>query len=345
MLRANLQLTQGAFELAADLELSGGWLGVFGPSGSGKSTLLACLSGLLKPQGGELWLDDRCLFHAARRIFVPPERRGIGHVFQDPALFPHLSVEQNLRYGARGEVGEIAELLDLGPLLARRPDTLSGGEQKRVALGRALLSQPKMLLLDEPLANLDEPRKQKVLPYLLRLRRLKLPMVYVSHSLAEVAALSDRVLGLEEGRVRALGSPSEVLPEQPAARAEGLENLLEVEVRGHEPERGITRAAWGDLLLALPCAPERPPGEVYRVACRGCDLTLAPTATSASARNHLPGVVRALVPWPDRTVVRLDVDGRTLVADLTAEAVSELALAPGRAVDVQLKATSIRWLP
>ncbi|MEW6277246.1 MAG: molybdenum ABC transporter ATP-binding protein [Candidatus Eremiobacterota bacterium] len=351
MFRASVTVRRETFELRADLEFASGWVGVFGPSGSGKSTLLDCFSGLLRPCSGELWLGDRCLYSNGSRVWVPPEGRGIAHVFQEAALFPHLSVERNLRYGAPRACSQwdrVVALLDLGGLLARRPATLSGGEQRRVALGRALLSEPRMLLLDEPLANLDEQRRQRVLPYLLRLRGLGLPLVYVSHSLSEVAGLADRVVLLEDGRVVGQGAPAELLPATPAARAEGLDNLFELQVLSHETSHGITRARWGHRTLAMPLDPERAVGETFRAACRGCDLTLRPVggdSAPSSARNSLAARVASVEARPDRTAVSLEVDGRRLVSDVTAEAVEELGLSPGCEVVVSIKSTSLRWLP
>ena len=211
MLSFDLRLARGGFELRARAQLHGGAIGVCGPSGSGKSTLLALLAGLLRPNYGLLRLDDEVLVDTERRIFVPAWRRHIGLVFQDGQLFPHLNVRRNLLYGhdrlAAGErhftLDTVLELLEIGPLLERRPALLSGGERQRVALGRALLYSPRLLLLDEPLSSLDDRLKQQILPFLKRVRdETRIPMLYVSHSRAEVDYLADRVLAMANGELQ-----------------------------------------------------------------------------------------------------------------------------------------------
>ncbi|WP_225028829.1 molybdenum ABC transporter ATP-binding protein, partial [Xinfangfangia pollutisoli] len=205
---------------------------LFGPSGSGKTTVVNAVAGLMRPERGRVVLDGRVLTDSAAGTHVPPHRRRIGYVFQDARLFPHLTVRQNLLYGRffapKGEgptLPRIADLLGLEPLLARRPGALSGGEKSRVALGRAILSRPDLLIMDEPLAALDEARKAEILPYLERLRDLlHLPILYVSHSAAEVARLATTVVLLQAGRVTAAGPAAEVFadpalaPGQPAYR-------------------------------------------------------------------------------------------------------------------------------
>ena len=206
----------GALALAAQFKTGGGVTAMFGPSGAGKTSLVNMIAGLLKPDRGSILLDDTVLFDAAKAIDVPPHRRRIGYVFQEGRLFPHLSVRQNLDYGRRmrgypregDEMERIAALLGIGHLLQRRPRLLSGGERQRVAIGRALLMRPRLLLLDEPLASLDAGHKGEILPYLVRLRdEAKIPMVYVSHIAAEVRQIATHVVRLEDGRVAATGGP------------------------------------------------------------------------------------------------------------------------------------------
>jgi len=196
------------------VEATGGVTALFGPSGAGKTTLVNTIAGLIAPDRGSIALDDTVLFDAAAGIDVPPHRRRIGYVFQEGRLFPHLSVRQNLDYGRRmsrhprdsAAFARIAQLLDIGPLLDRRPRTLSGGERQRVAIGRALLIRPRLLLLDEPLASLDAARKHEILPYLVRLRdEAHVPMVYVSHTAAELRQIATNVVRLDAGRVVASG--------------------------------------------------------------------------------------------------------------------------------------------
>jgi molybdate transport system ATP-binding protein len=199
----------GALQIAVRFEAAGGATALFGPSGAGKTSVVNMIAGLLTPDAGSIVLDDTVLFDAKAGIDLPPYRRRIGYVFQEGRLFPHLSVRQNLDYGRRmrrlpfdaGEFQRIAALLDIGHLLDRRPRMLSGGERQRVAFGRALLMHPKLLLLDEPLASLDEARKREILPYLVRLRdETRVPMVYVTHAAAEIRRIATTVVRFEAGR-------------------------------------------------------------------------------------------------------------------------------------------------
>lgn len=212
--------TLGEFSLEAGFTSEGGVTALFGRSGSGKTSLVRVIAGLSKPDQGRLMIDGDVLLDTENRIFTPKHRRRFGYVFQEGRLFPHLSVRQNLNYGrwfagkgARGEdFDRIVDLLGIGALLDRRPGKLSGGEKQRVAIGRALLAAPRLLLMDEPLAALDDQRKAEILPYLERLRdETATPIVYVSHSVAEVARLADKVVMMKDGRVEAVGTPSEVL--------------------------------------------------------------------------------------------------------------------------------------
>ena len=212
MLAVDVEKRLGSFALAARFKAAHGVTGLFGPSGAGKTTIVNMIAGLLAPDRGSIALDDTVLFDAAAGINLPPHRRRIGYVFQEGRLFPHLSVRQNLDYGRRmsglsrnpNELARIAQLLDIGHLLGRRPRALSGGERQRIAIGRALLMRPRLLLLDEPLASLDVARKLEILPYLVRLRdEAHIPMVYVSHNAAELRQIATNVVRLEAGRVTA----------------------------------------------------------------------------------------------------------------------------------------------
>lgn len=209
MLELDVQWRRGEFSLQVKAKSESRVTGVCGPSGAGKSTLLALVAGLQRPDAGRMVLDGNTLVDTQKKIFLPPERRHIGLVFQDAQLFPHLSVESNLLYGFQRlraadrhfMLPEIVDLLEIGHLLKRRPRLLSGGERQRVALGRALLFSPRLLLLDEPLSSLDSVRKQQILPFLLRIRdELKMPMLYVSHVQEEVAYLTDKVWHICDGR-------------------------------------------------------------------------------------------------------------------------------------------------
>jgi molybdate transport system ATP-binding protein len=214
VLRVDITKQLGEFSLSAAFESQGRVTGLFGASGAGKTSLINIIAGLLKPDRGIIAVDSETLDDTAAHIHVPPYRRRIGYVFQDLRLFPHLNVRQNLDYGRRmnrladdpAQRKRVTDLLDIGHLLDRRPGKLSGGERQRVALGRALLSRPRLLLLDEPLGSLDEERKVEILPYLVRLRdEAGIPMVYVSHDAAELRQLATQIVMLQRGRVTSFG--------------------------------------------------------------------------------------------------------------------------------------------
>lgn len=207
---ANIEHTAGPFHLAVDLKVGSGLTALVGPSGAGKTTMLNVVAGIVRPDRGVIQLNGRVLTDSSAKIWVPPHRRRIGYVFQEPRLFPHLTVRQNLLYGRWFQrhlpggmaLDEIVELLNLGALLARRPTRLSGGEKQRVALGRVLLSRPELLLLDEPLGSVDQLHRAEILPYLDRVRsEHTLPAIYVTHTWAEVAGRADHVVELRDGRI------------------------------------------------------------------------------------------------------------------------------------------------
>jgi molybdate transport system ATP-binding protein len=220
MLRVDVSKQLGEFSLQASFASEGRVTGLFGASGAGKTSLINMIAGLLRPDRGSITIDHETLDDTAAGVHVPAHRRRIGYVFQDARLFPHLDVRQNLNYGRQMnrladdpvERTRVTDLLDIGSLLNRRPGQLSGGERQRVALGRALLAQPRLLLLDEPLGSLDEERKVEILPYLVRLRdEAEVPMVYVSHDPGEMRQLATQIVMLRRGRVVAFGG-SDVLP-------------------------------------------------------------------------------------------------------------------------------------
>jgi molybdate transport system ATP-binding protein len=215
----NLRLRQGTFALEIDLEISGQVIGIFGPSGAGKTSLVELMAGLRRPDAGRIALDELVLVDSARRLFLPPEKRGIGYVPQDLALFPHLSVRRNILYGRNAasaqesgiELDAVVRLLEIEPLLDRHVPQLSGGQKQRVSFARALLAHPRLLLLDEPLASLDRDLRLKILPYLRRIREeFQLPMIYVSHAPEEMFALCDQVIVLRAGRCLRISTPDEL---------------------------------------------------------------------------------------------------------------------------------------
>jgi molybdate transport system ATP-binding protein len=213
MLAVDVEKKLGDFSVAATFEAADGVTALFGPSGSGKTSIVSMVAGLVTPDRGRIMCNGTVLFDSARRVCVSPHRRGIGYVFQDGRLFPHMTVAQNLDYGRRmyripADVDErerVVTLLDIARLLDRRPGKLSGGERQRVAIGRALLMRPRLLLLDEPLASLDAARKREIFPYLLRLRDETVPMIYVSHNAAELRRIATTIVRIDDGRVSGVG--------------------------------------------------------------------------------------------------------------------------------------------
>ena len=213
MLAVDVEKKLGTFSVAARFEAADGVTALFGPSGSGKTSIVSMVAGLVKPDRGRIVCNDTVMFDSARGVSAPPHRRGIGYVFQDGRLFPHMTVAQNLDYGRRmyrlpadaEERERVVALLDIARLLDRRPGKLSGGERQRVAIGRALLMRPQLLLLDEPLASLDSARKREIFPYLLRLRDEAVPMIYVSHNAAELRRIATTIVRIDDGRVTGVG--------------------------------------------------------------------------------------------------------------------------------------------
>ena len=343
----------GAFTLDVAIDAPPGVTALFGPSGSGKSTILAILAGLLRPGAGRVEVAGRVLLDTATGIDTPPERRRCGVVFQDARLFPHLSVETNLRYGLRRaqdtETGpgfdEIVDLLGIAPLLPRRPRLLSGGERQRVALGRALLARPRLLLMDEPLAALDTPRRLEILPYLERLRDAAgLPILYVTHALDEVDRLADTLVLIEHGRVLAAGPPEVLaartdLPLLGNRRDAGA--VLPCTVAGHDEARGLTSLLFPGGTLLVPLRPE-PAGARLRLRLRARDVALATEAPRGiSTHNVLAGAVTAIDrAGPHEAIVSLAVGPTIILARLTRDAVARLGFAPGGQAYALVKSTA-----
>ena len=340
------------FTLDAAFEAPAGVTALFGRSGSGKTTVVNAVAGLLRPDSGRIVAEGAVLLDTAARVCVPPHRRRVGYVFQDARLFPHLSVRQNLLYGrwfaAREdgvEFGRIVDLLGLGALLDRRPGALSGGEKSRVALGRAILSNPRLLLMDEPLAALDEARKGEILPYLERLRdELRLPILYVSHALAEVARLATTVVLIDAGRVTAAGPAAEVLADPAVAPALGVRAagaILTATVAAQEDD-GLTRLSTPAGPLWLPRV-SAAPGASLRVRILAQDVMIATVRPEGiSALNVLPATVTALRQGEGPGVlVQLSLAGAPILARITRRSAAALDLAPGREVFAVVKAVSV----
>ena len=341
--------------LDIDGDFGPGITALFGPSGSGKTTTLNCLAGLFRPDRGEIVLHGRDLFRGSTKTFVQPDRRRIGLVFQDGALFPHMNVEGNIRYGwrltpegeRRVDVDHIVELLGLGPLMGRAPGSLSGGERQRVALARALAMSPGLLLLDEPMASLDARLRGVVLSYLRRIHRdLQIPIVYVSHSISEVLALADDALVLSEGRAVASGLPSRVLLDPAVSgivQDDAIENLLDGTVTEPGGDGVSGRIKVGSAEIVTPPT-GREIGATVIAALGAEEIILATERPSGiSARNVLTGAIIELEPAGDRVYATVDIGAPVLVA-LTPGAVEALGLVRGQNAYLVFKTSSITLL-
>jgi molybdate transport system ATP-binding protein len=348
---------QGTFALTANFSAGGGLTALLGRSGSGKTTLINVIAGLIRPDQGRVAIAGDVVFDSAQRIFVAPHKRRLGYVFQDARLFPHLSVRRNLIYGRwfagldaadAKAVDAIADLLGITHLLDRWPTRLSGGERQRVAIGRALLAEPRCLLMDEPLASLDDQRKQEILPYLERLRDERgIPILYVSHSVPEVARLATTIILLSEGRVAAIGAPADLLPRVDLfpllGRAEAG-TVIEATVIAHDEAYGLSvlRSAAG--LWYVPRVDDAIDARL-RLRVRARDVTLSlsqPAADAVSALNCFAAKVTEIGRRDGAIVdVRLDCNGEALVARVTRLSVDRLRLAPGAVVHAMIKSVAL----
>jgi molybdate transport system ATP-binding protein len=326
---------------------------IFGPSGCGKSTILAAVAGLLRPQSGRVALEGRALLDTEAGIVLPPEQRRCAVVFQDARLFPHLSVETNLRYGLRrapaGVEGpgfeEVVELLGIKTLLARRPGKLSGGERQRVALGRALLARPRLLLMDEPLAALDAARRVEVLPFLARLRdAARIPILYVTHALDEVDALADRLVLMQSGRVLAEGSVEELSArtDLPLAARRDAGALVACTIAAHDPVRGLTRLDFDGGNFLVPLRDEAP-DSTARIRLRARDVAVATEPPRGmSTQNVLATTLIAIEPIAasQEAFLQLALGPTTILARVTQDSVTRLALVPGMPLWAVVKAVT-----
>jgi len=348
------RIDRGAFNLDVDLTLPGrGVTALFGHSGSGKTTLLRVLAGLERVPGARVALGDEVWQDDARKVFVPTHERGIGYVFQEASLFPHLSVRANLEFGRkrlkpaerRFDLLAVAELLGIERLLDARPATLSGGERQRAAIARTLLASPRLLLMDEPLAALDMRRKLEILPYLERLHdELALPVVYVSHAADEVARLADHLVVLEEGRVLGSGPLAATLARLDLAAnfQDDAGVMIETTLQAHDDD-GLSHLAFAGGVLLVG---QRNAAVGTRLRCRihARDVSLAlERPRGSSITNILPARVDAVGPsgTPGQVLVRLLVGDTALLARITERSRRELAIAPGCAVWAQVKAVAL----
>jgi molybdate transport system ATP-binding protein len=358
MIRVDVARAYPAFRVETAFEAdSEGITALFGRSGAGKTSLVNMLAGLLRPDRGRIELDGTVLFDSAKGIDLPPERRRLGYVFQESRLFPHMSVRANLTYGmrrtppAQRRIGpdEVVEVLGIGHLLDRRPRQLSGGERQRVALGRALLASPRLLLMDEPLASLDAARKAEILPFIERMRdAFAVPVVYVTHAMDEIVRLADTLVLLDEGRVAAVGPVEDLtsrLDLRPLTGRYEAGSVIATTVEGHDETWGLTRLAFPGGALSVPRL-DAEPGAGVRVRIRARDVSLAVGPVGRiSDLNVLPGMVMEIAS-PAEGQRQSDVDirvdiGVPLWVRIARRSLEALEIAPGAAVNALVKGTSI----
>jgi molybdate transport system ATP-binding protein len=351
-LSVNLRHDFDSFSLDVTFQAAAGITAIFGRSGSGKTSVINAVAGLLRPDHGRISLDGHDLMDSTKGIWLPPHRRGLGYVFQDSRLFPHLNVRQNLLYGrwfskAHDDIGfdNVVDLLGIAPLLGRRPGALSGGEKQRVAIGRALLARPRMLLMDEPLAALDAERKSEILPYLERLRdETRIPILYVSHAMSEVARLATTLVIMQSGKVSRAGPIGILMSDPDTATSMGIQEtgaVVDAQVTTHDSD-GLSQ-------LTTPLGPfwvtstSAPVGSHLRVRIHAQDvmLSLSPPQ-DVSALNILPATIVSILDrdGPD-TLVQLRIKDDHLLARVTLRSVAALGLKTGLPVYATIKSVAV----
>ena len=338
------------FDLNLQIDAPDGVTALFGPSGAGKTTIVNIVAGLERPKSGKIVIAGDTLLDTDAGIDVPRHRRGIGYVFQDARLFPHMTVARNIAFGARfaqsrnhrATLPDVLSLLGLEDLMERRPWSLSGGEAQRVGIARALMAAPRLLLLDEPLAALDAARRQEILPYLERIRdRFGIPMLYVSHALSEVARLANTVVVLDRGRVVQVGPPQDVLS-HPVAPLGEAGALISARVVGHDPDDGLTELATSSGTVFIPRTDVPPDAPIrLRVSANDIMISLSPP-DGLSALNVLPASVESVEIAGDTAAnVHLRSGDDQLVARLTRRSVRRLDLTPGTTCFAVIKSMTV----
>ncbi|VAX11308.1 Molybdenum ABC transporter ATP-binding protein ModC [hydrothermal vent metagenome] len=353
-MKIRYQLQRGEFLLDVDFQLPvKGISALFGPSGCGKTTCLRCIAGLEKPQQGFFMLGDQGWQDSAQSHFIPAYQRAVGYVFQDAALFPHLNVQANLLYGykrlrnraAQIKPDEMIDLLRLSKLLDRSVENLSGGERQRVAIGRALLGNPDLLLMDEPLSALDASSKAEIMPCLEQLhQQLSIPILYVSHSADEVAQLADQIVLMDKGRVVAQGPSHEILTRLDLSLAQSPEAsaIIDATIESHDNEFSLSRLAFSDQHISLPIL-DLAAGQGVRIIIHARDVSLAlEHHANTSILNILPVEVEAISEInAAQMLVRLSVGGQKLLSRITRKSASVLELKIGQRLYAQVKSVSL----
>ena len=349
-IRLDFRKSLGSFTLEVNCTLETKVSAFLGVSGSGKSTLLNCVSGTLTPDEGEIAFGDEILYASAAKINLPPEKRRFGYVFQEGYLFPHLTVAQNIRYGQPNprKSSDAIDVLEIAELLQRYPKELSGGQRQRVAIARALAMEPRMLLMDEPLAALDSALKGRIIPYLHHIKEaFETPILYVTHAFSEAMALADEAFLIADGEIMASGEPHQLLTApsaMPIAQLTGVENILFLPVTTSDKGRGLTALEIGDQSLVIPYI-EAEVGEVVPVAIRAEDIMISLDPNLAiSARNILLGKIQYLDIRSERTWLSILVEWHHLAVKITHEAREELQLKENLEVYCVIKASAINRL-
>ncbi len=360
-LDVDIYFRQGNFLLDAEFKCFDSAMGIFGHSGCGKSTLFRAVAGLIRPDGGHIILGGETFFDADRHVFLPPHRRGIGLVFQDARLFPHWSVEQNLRAGEclkervknrPFSFDDIVNLLNIQHLIGREVTDLSGGEKQRIAIGRTLLANPKLLLMDEPVTGLDVSLKMQILPFLARIHTtLQIPTILISHDLGEILQLTDQLLLMRGGSVTGFGKLDRLVQSPDTLKelkGADLTNLISATVKDHQPERGITHLLLPDdprYQLGMELDAALPIGKEISIGIAANQLALAADRIGTiSMRNQLPGTVMKIVHAADRSICHIETPAGILFAEITPGTVQDMALAEGSAVWVLFKSMAVQRL-
>jgi molybdate transport system ATP-binding protein len=348
-LRIDIEKKLGDFSLKVNTEISGDRVGIFGSSGSGKSTLVHLVSGLIKPDAGEIQLDETCLFSSRKKIDLSPEKRHIAIVFQQAMLFPHLGVKSNLLYGYKRSRSyernirpeAILKVLNLEHLVGRGVNKLSGGEKQRVALGRAVLANPRMLVMDEPLSALDDSLRYQIIPYLRSVsEKFGIPYIFISHSLTEMQLMTERVLVVRDGRLASIATPDELARTGMAANPRGYLNLLRLD--GATQKDGLCHYPWGESSLIIS---DGKTGEESLFELSSRDIILFKQHPEAiSARNLLECQVAEMFDSDGRKGVVLESGKSRLVAEIVRSAAEELSITSGTTVFAAIKASAFRRL-
>lgn len=353
MIDVAIKKTYGSFTLDARFESSRGVTALYGVSGAGKTSIVNAIAGLNRPDSGHINVGGTPLYDSTRAIFLPPERRGIGYVFQEDRLFPHLTVQRNLRYGSRRIGGHsegpdfeaVIDLLGIDHLLDRLPHRLSGGEKQRVAIGRAVLSRPRLLLMDEPLANLDSARRDEILPFLEKMcRDLAVPIVYVSHAIEEITRLADTLVVLDAGKTLAVGPVSEItarLDLGPLVDRRDAGTVLDGRIEAHDTTYQLTTVSFQGGRLVIP-AIDGAVGDALRLRIQARDIAIATNPPdNISTLNCLKGTIAQVgAPRQAHQDIQIDV-GVPILARVTRRSVIELGLEPGRKITALIKSVAV----